>query len=136
MFKMPSHPRVFIIVMEQGELGKGRDEKDFCFPLYFSTSSDGFPTSLEKLELRWSCVGAGAGQALQLGPEIPFRELEVIVHRDLLKWGPQKKRLTAEQPPDLQNRAKLSCASWGCVLWENWHFMHSFLLRFLSSFNM
>lgn len=44
MFKMPSRPTVFIIVMEQGELGEGRDEKDFCFSLDFSTSSDGFST--------------------------------------------------------------------------------------------
>lgn len=44
MFKMPSRPTVFIIVMEQGELGEGRDEKDFCFLLDFSTSSDGFST--------------------------------------------------------------------------------------------
>ena len=44
MFKMPSRPTVFIIVMEQGELGEGRDEKDFCFSLDFSTSSDNFST--------------------------------------------------------------------------------------------
>lgn len=67
MFKMPSHPTVFIIVMEQGEMGEGRDEKDFCFSLYFSTSSDGVPT-LEKLELSWSCVPDGVrGQGLRLG---------------------------------------------------------------------
>lgn len=44
MFKMPSHPTVFIIVLEQGELGEGRDEKDFGFSPCFSMSEDGFPT--------------------------------------------------------------------------------------------
>lgn len=44
MFKMPPRPTVFIIVMEQGELGEGRDEKDFCYSLDFSTSSDDFST--------------------------------------------------------------------------------------------
>lgn len=65
MFKMSSHPTVFIIVMEQGELGKGRDEKDFCFLLYFSTSSDGFPYQSRKpgVELELWSWGWGGGRA-------------------------------------------------------------------------
>lgn len=94
MFKMSSHPTVFIIVMEQGELGKGRDEKDFCFLLYFSTSSDGFPSQSRKpgveLEL-WGGRGGGAGGHCAGG---------------LIKRGPQKR----------QNQAALSCTSGGvCV---------------------
>lgn len=73
MFKMPSHPTVFIIVMEQGELGEGRDEKDFCFSLCFSTSSMVFLPSRKagvKLEL---CGGmGGAGQGPCLGPVILY----------------------------------------------------------------
>lgn len=64
MFKMPSHPTVFIIVVEQGELGEGRDEKDFCFPLYFSTSWDGFPTVSRKTRVELElCRGWGGGRA-------------------------------------------------------------------------
>lgn len=61
MFKMPSHPTVFIIVVEQGDLGEGRDEKDFCFPLYFSTSWGRCSYRLEKPELSRSRVGGGVG---------------------------------------------------------------------------
>lgn len=82
MFKMPSHPAVFIIVMEQGDLGEGRDEKDFCFSLYFSMSSMVF------LPSRKTRVGGGEegeGQGLRLGPVVPFSELEARVHGALLK---------------------------------------------------
>lgn len=67
MFKMPSHPTVFIIVMEQGELGEGRDEKDFCFSLCFSTSSMVFLPS-RKAGPVWGDGRGRAGQGLRLGP--------------------------------------------------------------------
>lgn len=69
MFKMPSHPTVFIIVVEQGELGEGRDEKDFCFSLCFSTSSTVF-LPFRKAGVQQEHWGVWGGQGPCLGPVI------------------------------------------------------------------
>lgn len=109
MFKMPSHPTVFIIVMEQGELGEGRDEKDFCFSLCFSTSLPVFLPSRKagvELELLGGEGGRGEGRTGPVSGSwnivLPVRALEVSVHRVLLERGPQP----AAEPPDRPDQTR------------------------------
>lgn len=126
MLKMPAHPAVFIIVMEQGELGKGTDEKDFCFPLYFSTYSDGFPSSLENwsgVGAEWGMGGGRAGPAARAWRAFPGTG----GHRapKCTRVGPTEPAAhcrAAPRPTDPQSQAEGAC-----VLWENWLITNPFL---------